>query len=36
MFTIEIAGGFGPQAKEFVKTVVEWAGNVRAVSVYGR
>jgi hypothetical protein len=34
-FSVEIAGGFGPQAKEFVRTVVDWAGNVRDVSVFG-
>ena len=28
-------GGFGPQAKEFVRTVVEWAGSARDVSVFG-
>jgi hypothetical protein len=28
-------GGFGPQTKEFVRTVVEWTGIVRAVSVFG-
>ena len=34
-FSVEIAGGFGPQAERFVETVVEWAGNVRDVSVFG-
>jgi hypothetical protein len=34
-FSVEIAGGFGPQAKKFVETVVEWAGNVRDVYVFG-
>ena len=34
-FSVEIAGGFGPQAKEFVRMVVDWAGNVRDVSVFG-
>jgi hypothetical protein len=29
------AGGFGPQAERFVETVMEWAGNVRGVSVFG-
>jgi hypothetical protein len=32
---VEVAGGFGPQAQRFVKTVVEWAGNVHDVSVFG-
>jgi hypothetical protein len=35
LFSVEIAGGFGPQAERFVETVVEWAGNVRDVSVFG-
>jgi hypothetical protein len=30
-----LRGDFGPQAKEFVRTVVEWVGNVRDVSVFG-
>jgi hypothetical protein len=34
-YSVEIAGGFGPQAERFVETVVEWAGNVRDVSVFG-
>ena len=34
-FSVEIAGGFGPQAERFVETVLEWAGNVRDVSVFG-
>ena len=34
-FSVEIARGFGPQVKEFVRTVVEWAGSVRDVSVFG-
>ena len=33
-FSVEIAGGFGP-VKKFVKMVVEWAGNVPGVHVYG-
>ena len=32
---VQVAGGFGPQAERFVETVVEWAGNVRDVSVFG-
>ena len=34
-FSVEIVGGFGPQAKEFVRTVMEWVSNVRDVSVFG-
>jgi hypothetical protein len=34
-FSVAIAGGFGLQAERFVETVVEWAGNVRDVSVFG-
>jgi hypothetical protein len=34
-FSVKIAGGLGPQAERFVETVVEWAGNVRDVSVFG-
>jgi hypothetical protein len=35
-FSVEIAGGFGPQAERFVETVVEWAGIVHDLSVFGR
>ena len=28
-------GGLWAQAKEFVRTVVEWAGSVRDVSIFG-
>jgi hypothetical protein len=31
----ENVGGFGPQAQELVRMVVEWAGNVRDVTVFG-
>ena len=34
-FSVEIARGFGPHAKELMETVVERAGNVRDVSVFG-
>ena len=34
-FSVEITEGFGPEAERFVETVVEWAGNVRDVSVFG-
>jgi hypothetical protein len=34
-FSVVIAGGFAPQAEKFVETGVEWAGNVRDVSVFG-
>jgi hypothetical protein len=34
--SVEVAGGgFGPQAERFVETIVEWAGNVRDVSIFG-
>ena len=34
-FSVEIVGGFGPQAQRFVETIVEWAGDMRDVSVFG-
>jgi hypothetical protein len=34
-FRGEIVRGFGPQAKEFVRTVVEWVGSGRDLCVFG-